>query len=230
MQFIVTLLDYENRGKLAFLQSLVHEMLHVNSFLSFQKLSAQESERGYELTTETESGEKGTISLGLRRQGFRIQLSRKKALGREFYFHNLDESVIAELTMRFDWEFFPEIPQLEEECRRREEIVNAESRRSGRSAEGLKRKVANVETKRLESDYMVTLQGYSRDKEREEFNTLVDDLYERNKSEFSSREEIFGLFAKAIMNGRLLPVARLVEKTFGKGSFREIGERTKQKE
>ena len=42
--------------------------------------------------------------------------------------------------------------------------------------------------------------------------------------EFDSTEDIFNLFAKATITGRLLPVARLINKSFGRGSFSEIGE------
>ncbi len=60
--------------------------------------------------------------------------------------------------------------------------------------------------------------------ERRFFNKLLDRLYEKNKDSFSSRDEIFALFVKGGFGGNIMPVARLVEKTFGKGSFRRLGE------
>lgn len=59
-------------------------------------------------------------------------------------------------------------------------------------------------------------------------NSLIDDLYNKNAGSFASREEVFNLFARAVMTGRLLSVARLLEKTYGKGSFRELGEKTQK--
>lgn len=224
-QLIAMFLDYSEGGKLAFLQTLVHEVLHVNSFLSFQKLRGQEAERGYKLTARSEAGEEETISLGLRRTGFRI-----RSRSGNVYFYDLDESIITELTMRFDWKYFPQLPQLAGECQRRQEILEGGSRRLGKSIEKLRREIANVTTNRLEDGrWVTTLKGYSWDKERAKFNKLIDDLYEKNESEFSSREEVFDLFARAVMTERLLPVARLVEKTFGKGSFRKIGEGAREK-
>jgi len=58
---------------------------------------------------------------------------------------------------------------------------------------------------------------------REKFSVLVGDLYEKNKQDFKSSSEIEDLFIDAAVNGRLLPMARLIEKTYGKGSFRRIG-------
>ena len=55
------------------------------------------------------------------------------------------------------------------------------------------------------------------------FNLLLEEICKKNP-EFSSTDQVFDIFAKAVMTGKLLKVARLIEKTFGMGSFREIGE------
>lgn len=69
----------------------------------------------------------------------------------------------------------------------------------------------------------------SQEDEREKFSILVDQIYEKNKGSFEDKDEIVELFIRAHITGRLLPVARLVESTFGKGSFRKIGENSKKK-
>ncbi len=63
--------------------------------------------------------------------------------------------------------------------------------------------------------------------EKEDLDHLVNDLYEKNKDLYESREEVFALFARSTMGGAVLPLARLIEKTYGKGWFRKIGEMTK---
>lgn len=226
-QHIFVFRDYSEGRKLAFLQTLVHEMLHLNSFLSFQKLrEGEEAEGGYKLVGKLETGEEKTVSLGLRRLGFRLW-SRSG----DVYFYDLDEAIISELVMRFDWRYFFQLPQLAKECQRRQEALERISHSSGKSIDELRGKIANVREERLENGSLtVTLEEYSWKKERDELYKLVDDLFEKNKSRFSSREEVFDVFARAVMTGRLLPVARLIEKTFGKGSFREIGERMKARE
>ena len=68
---------------------------------------------------------------------------------------------------------------------------------------------------------------------RKNFWELVTDLYERNRDEFFIEEQVFRLFLEASFNGNLLPVARLVNKTYGEtngvSAFRYLGETTKKK-
>lgn len=63
--------------------------------------------------------------------------------------------------------------------------------------------------------------GYRR--ARKVLNFIVDCIYEDNPDRFTSRQEVMELFFSAIFTGHLLPTARLIEKSFGKGSFRTIG-------
>lgn len=73
---------------------------------------------------------------------------------------------------------------------------------------------------------LVRIAGYR--KERDFLDKTVKEIYEKNKDEFESEEEIFNLFARATMSGRLLPLARVIEKTYGKGAFRKLGKKTKR--
>ena len=59
---------------------------------------------------------------------------------------------------------------------------------------------------------------------RAALNKLIDALYKYNRSDFKSREEVFDLFARAALTGALIPLGRVIEKTFGPGTFRELGE------
>lgn len=223
-QHIGMLVEYKDDKKLAFLQHLVHEMLHVNSFLSFEKLPADKKDQGQQLTQESQDGKKEEISLGMRRVGFRILLDEG------IYFYRIDEAIITELTMRFDWKYFSQFPELAKELQQRQEAIDALSHKSGESADRTRQHLANIdEVQNQDGSQTVTLKGYSYGKERAELNELVNDLFAKNQSEFSSPEEVFVIFAKASMTGRLLPVARLIEKTYGRGSFREIGEKSARK-
>ena len=67
------------------------------------------------------------------------------------------------------------------------------------------------------------LPDISRMEELEFLNKLVDDLWEKNKDAYKSRDEVFALFVNAHVNGNLLPVGKLIERTLGKGSFRQLG-------
>ena len=46
------------------------------------------------------------------------------------------------------------------------------------------------------------------------------------KDKFKTKDEIFDLFLEAEATGKLLKVGRLVESSLGKGSFRELGEKS----
>lgn len=67
---------------------------------------------------------------------------------------------------------------------------------------------------------------FSRTTDRKRLVELVDDLYNKNKDKFTSTQEVTDVFIRAQINGDLLPIARLVESTYGKGSFRKLGEIT----
>mgnify|MGYP001038381925 CR=1 FL=1 len=51
----------------------------------------------------------------------------------------------------------------------------------------------------------------------------IKEMYERNKDNFRSPDEVMDLFIKAYFSGKILPIARLIERTYGKGYFRKIG-------
>ena len=64
----------------------------------------------------------------------------------------------------------------------------------------------------------------TRQRELDDFLKYLDIVVERNNKDFSSKEEILDMFMKAQVTGNLLPVAKLIEKTFGKGAFRKLSE------
>lgn len=63
----------------------------------------------------------------------------------------------------------------------------------------------------------------TRMRELSDFSKLVHDLWERNRDLFKTKDEIVKLFLDGQVNGKLLPIARLVEKTYGKEKFRQFG-------
>lgn len=69
---------------------------------------------------------------------------------------------------------------------------------------------------------------FSRGRESEGLNRIVDDIWLRKQDYFELREDVEEIFINAQINGRLLPLARLVERTYGKGSFRNLAEATKK--
>lgn len=210
-QLIVLFRNYIPGNKLYFAESLIHEMMHANSFASVQKVK--------EGRAEIAKGEE-TLRLGVRRSG--LEISTKAG---RFLFFYINEAIIEELVIRFDRKYFSEFPDLKQEYDDRKEAIEAEAKRERKKESEILISGLEHRKKDAEGSHEVLLRTYSYRDEREKLNQLVNDLYKKNKNEFQSPEDVFTLLAKAVLNGQLLPIARLIEKTYGKGSFREIGEK-----
>lgn len=199
---IVMIPGLTSGSKLQFATTLVHEALHFSSFISF---------------THNKQGEKPE----LRRTGFNIIVRNQPTA----FFHEIDEAIITELAMRFDKKLFYDLEFTKKEARARDEFI--------KNTDLPEVSDLDIEAvalnKQKDGTEKLIITGYGYPSERKKLWGLISGLYEKNKQEFGSKEDIFKLFVKAVMGGQLLPVARLIEKTFGKGSFRKIGEETRQK-
>ena len=102
--------------------------------------------------------------------------------------------------------------------------------------------IIGLMTKRFYEDYVTTSPLFKdeldasrtainlgSEREMRKLDAFIDELWNENAEYFKTREEILGLFIDAQVNGKMLKVARLIEKTFGKGSFRELAEETSMK-
>lgn len=222
MQAIGLYIPYES-GKMRFLHNLIHEMLHANSFHSIEKVTQNEDAEGVFLIKKNGGGMEEGLKFKMRRSGFAI--FGKKG---EKYFEDIDEALIEELMMRFEWRYFFQIPAIAEEYKMKEEWMEIQHRGSEGEANKIRREIARVEGLQWGDDgyWEAGIIGYQYKNERAELRVLIDDLYEKNKDHFTSREDVFAVFVKAAMTGKLFEVGRLVTKTYGQGSFRELGERT----
>jgi hypothetical protein len=63
----------------------------------------------------------------------------------------------------------------------------------------------------------------TREREANDMLEYVEYIYEKNKDRFSSPDDVLQLFLRGQVTGNIMPAARIVEKTFGKGAFRELG-------
>ena len=101
--------------------------------------------------------------------------------------------------------------------------------------EDLEEAIITIVTERFYKEYILTSDlfkdeveskapEFSRSREREKLEKLVEELWQRNQDKFQDKDEVLDLFIDAQINGNLLKVGRLIEKTFGKGIFRKIGE------
>ena len=189
-------------------QRIVHELLHLNAFTS---LSAREKPRHDRPPITEVDGTK----LYPRRIGFGVFSADQT----KRYFRDIDEAIIEELSARFDAQYFPNIPGLAEEIEKRAQMRT----RVGAGAE----EIAAVITAKEESGlWKTSIENWRYGKERRELWKLIREIYEAHPIRLRSHEEVFKVFAKATLTGRLLDLARLVDATYGKGSFRRLGEKT----
>ncbi len=203
----------DSKNDLQNAHTFIHEYMHLNSFESL------------------ELKEKDKKELATRRMGFQIA-SHKKNIA---FFVDIDEAIIEELAIRFDKEYFKSIHGLSKKVEEREKYVKFLINHSPDRKDEFEGASFIVKEG---DEFKVRNQRYE---ERKKLNKLIQEIYEKNPEEFSSTEEVFTIFAEAVMSGRLLKVARLIEKTcgegsfrktkrkYGEGSFRKLGEETKKK-
>lgn len=189
----------EQSAKSVFMEAIFHEMLHFKSYTAMQTLREKE--------------------LGI--DEYRLGLGVNTRDGRRGYFLNLNEAVTEELTKKYVKELFDSLPLFKEEMEQTKEIVAQYPEATTEDGEPL----FNDDTfyARIEGEKIFT-ERYTYKKAREILNLLINKLFESNKDKFQNKEEIFEVFASGMMTGNLLPVGRLVDGTFGRGTLRKIGE------
>lgn len=214
-QDIVVLQSYSTGKKVPFLDSFIHELFHANSFNSLQR-SHKAGHPAVSPVVTYKDGTKETMNLKLRRGGFRMYGRDGKT-----YFYNIDEAVIEILHIMLRNKIFPNIPELQEELNKTSKAIAENNAQS--------KDISSVVTKRDEDGVVwAEVHQFAYLKERQELNKLIDDLFNKNQAKFNSRDEVFQLFVLGTFSGNVMPIARLIEDTYGKGSFRRLGEQTQK--
>lgn len=191
----------ETDVRAVFAKKLFHEMIHFKSYGAAQV-------------------RQDTQNVDLYRQGLRVY----PRAGDAVYFRLLNEAVTEELTRRW-CESMVHYPLFEQEIKDTEQA----KQRLGKAASA--KKLKNVfylseETHKEGDGYRTTLrmEEFTYQKERRVLVLLADKIAARNSEHFQSAEQVFDLFAQAMLDGNLLSLGKTIDKTFGKGTFRAIGE------
>ena len=66
-------------------------------------------------------------------------------------------------------------------------------------------------------------EGFGYRRERDILRQLIQKLFRRNP-QFKDVSEVHDLFRRGMITGDILPVGRLIDRTFGRGTLRQIGE------
>lgn len=134
------------------------------------------------------------------------------------HFFGLHEAIVAETEKRLLGKLL-ELPELAEE---KEWLMSDE-------AKELRKKLA--EKKEISEDDIVWVGKKGEDdwetvsylQQRNVLNYVCSEIQKQFPDQYQSADDVFKVFLNAHFTGRLLPIARLVEKIFGEGSFRLLG-------
>ncbi len=179
-----------------FAHAITHEMIHFKSYGSFR----ENAERGY--------------------YPYRLGIEVDKKVKKENltniderYFSVVNEAMTEELARYLFNEhntrslFAGEEEQTNQYIKTHQEDLN---------------KIIYANTKK-EKDLIISHKaefGYK--SERRVLNTLIDKLYERNTGQFQNREEVFDLFARWMFSKSSEGIGKLIDQTFGAGTFRNL--------
>jgi hypothetical protein len=185
---------------------LAHEMMHLESFASAT------------LPEQTESQ-----TLDPRRSGLSARAHDTDTESLPWHLKQLNEAVTEELTKRFLQEYAPT-----------QDIFKKDLETTRLFKEKLEKEkhITTVDGTPISTDDMAfgidtgdefMYQDFSYGDERSALRTLIKTIQEKNSDRFASEEAVFDEFAKAYFAGNLLPIARLINKTYGEKSFRAVG-------
>jgi hypothetical protein len=195
--------------KLAFANTVFHEMVHFKSYNALQVTKAENPEI----------------------DDYRVGLTIKTRDGKKMFFSSLNEAITEEIVKRHFLEnakALSENPLFAQEIKQSREVIREHPNAKTNLGEPLfDSDTYYAEIKKISDDKKVTTiltKAFTYAKERWALNTLINKLFERNRKNFKNTDEVFEVFEKGMMTGNILPIGRLVDGTFGKGTFRKIGE------
>ncbi len=73
------------------------------------------------------------------------------------------------------------------------------------------------------SEGQVDVYRYKYPEQRKILDTLATKILERNPQRFTTKKEVYDLFMKGKLQGNFYEIGKIIDKTFGKSTFRNIG-------
>ncbi|MDO8515655.1 MAG: hypothetical protein Q7S28_00195 [bacterium] len=154
------------------------------------------------------------------------------------YFNNLNEAITEDITKELAINILQEHPLFKEELEQTKELAARYSDISDENGNEFftddlyratlldkttwKDAIARVFNK--ERSRKVEGKEFTYQKQREILSTLALKIFEHNKEQFNDTDEVMRMFAKSMLTGNILSLGKLIDTTFGKGTFRKIGE------
>jgi len=187
-------------SKLVFIKKVLYEMIHFKSYNALKKLENSSSFDAYQIGLHT----------------------YKRSDNDESYFGNLNEAVIEELVIIF-LNSLIEHPLFKNEFKETAKMKKHFSDQKTSTGKPL----INGDEYYINFDQdnsKLWSANITRRQERRILNKLIERVFQKNMDKFKSKEEVFDLFVEAIMTGKIIRLGRLIDKTFGKKTFRKIAE------
>ena len=193
----------EESARLVFMNKSIHEILHFKSYGALQ------------ITTEDDPQE----------HEYRLGLTVTKRDGSQILFRNLNEAVTEELTKRVFFTLSSN-PIFSAETQQTSQLARKEKGALSIDGEPLfDNETYYGEIESLsEGRARVNTQSFTKKQERRILNTLLRKLQERSQGKFKDQEGLFELFASSMLTGNIMTLGKLIDRTFGKGTFKKIGE------
>lgn len=209
--------------KTKLLEYLFHEVVHQKDYVKIETIKTREEKQGEDIVKY--------FDWKLRRGGYQFYHKGMSKQEKNPAFCWLNEALTQELSGRFTEQMIKNPPP-----RYKEDFETLKKARKVFGRKGFEEKEISIgkEHKKFfglqKSWAIIYRQAYYG--ERQKLWQMIDEIYKKNpekfedKDEKTAKEEIFSLFAKGMFTGKILESARLIEKTFGKGSFKKLGEWT----
>jgi len=188
--------------------AILHEALHFKCF---------EVQQVFDVYSRKHS--KQLIYSGSFRHGLTVSENIKHITENELdyksHFKGLNEAVVSEIEKKL-------LPQIISESK----LVP--KRPFGKIMTGMAEKIIGLPAGEVVFVDEKTISAHSYRAHRAVLSYVVDSIVEDNQD--LTRDEVLTLFFKAHFSGHLLEIARLIEKSFGQGSFRLLGDMEEDKD
>lgn len=207
MQAIILNAERIRTNLIDFGMTVFHELMHLKGHFS--------------LEVKKEDDEK--INKKIFRQGVEVfsAIKSDKQFKKHKHFYGLHEAIVAKQEKNFLQKFINQTFLKKE----KEQFLSDEFQKN-------KKEIIKEKNIAEEDIYYAWISKDNKQKEwgvigyhqqREVLDYIMEEIKKDNSDQFQNNDEVFKEFLKAHFTGQLLPIARLVEKTFGNNSFRLFG-------
>lgn len=216
------------QDNISYARAVAHELIHFYAFQSKNIFTSDDETKSRAVTRR--SG----FSMGKFKDVSKDSLFNPDKTDVDFvdeYFNSVDEAITEELAIRFMRENWKSMPNIKSDLVARDKEMTESLEQLMFENSKPVSVIDEVTGKKYGSGALEFSTDLSQLYENERMNLrkLIGDIFSKNKDKLNSEEEVFEMMAQVAMNGRVLEFARIFETTYGKGSFRRLGEGTAYK-